>query len=192
MVYAAFDQPAFLEALLAQIAAWNRRRMEVVLASSVDLYIKRAWYENTLFWSPKTWKRFILPHLQADAELAHAAGAKFGYLITADCMPLLELIAEAGVDVIQGVDPARYDLAETKRRIGGRVCLWGGVNGHMTVEMGTPEAVAEEVHLAMTTLAPGGGFILSPVDNVREDNALTRRNVAALIAAWRAAAQIQV
>lgn len=184
MMYAVYDQPDFQMALLDLIAAWNRKRMEIVLRAGVDLYIKRAWYENVNFWSPKTWRRFIAPVLQADVELAHDHGAKFGYLITADCMPLLEDIAATGVDVIVGVDPMKFDLAETKRRLKGRVCLWGGINGHLTVERGTPEQVRAEVRTALERLGPDG-LILSPVDNVRANDESARRNVRALIAAYR-------
>jgi uroporphyrinogen-III decarboxylase len=186
MMLAPYDDPEFLEQLLAIIAEWNRSRMEVVLEAGVDLYIKRAWYENCDFWSPKTWRKYIYPLLKADAELAHARGARFGYLITSHAMPLLEMIAEAGVDVIIGVDPEKWDLAAAKGNLAGKVCLWGGVNGHMTVEKGTTEDVRAEVETALSVLAPGGGFILSPVDNVREDTPTSRRNVEALIEAWRA------
>jgi uroporphyrinogen-III decarboxylase len=186
MMLAPYDDPEFLEQLLGIIAEWNRSRMEVVLEAGVDLYIKRAWYENCDFWSPKTWRKYIYPLLMADAELAHARGARFGYLITSHAMPLLDMIAEAGVDVIIGVDPEQWDLAAAKEKLAGKVCLWGGVNGHMTVEKGTPEDVRAEVETALSVLAPGGGFILSPVDNVREDTPISRRNVEALIEAWRA------
>jgi uroporphyrinogen-III decarboxylase len=100
-------------------------------------------------------------------------------------MPLLEGIGEAGVDVIQGVDPLKYDLAETARRIGGKVCLWGGVNGHLTVERGTVEEVVAETRQALDLLAPTGGFILSPVDNIRQDTPTSRANLAAMLAEWR-------
>jgi hypothetical protein len=186
MMLTPYDDPDFLEQLLAIIAVWNRSRMEVVLEAGVDLYIKRAWYENCDFWSPKTWRKYIYPILKADAELTHARGARFGYLITSHAMPLLDMIAEAGVDVIIGVDPEQWDLAAAKGMLAGKVCLWGGVNGHLTVEKGTPEEVRAEVETALSVLAPGGGFILSPVDNVREDTPTSRRNVEALIEAWRA------
>ena len=74
-------------------------------------------------------------------QLAHEHGARFGYIITSKAMPLLDLIAEAGVDVVIGVDPREWDLARTKAKIGDRVCLWGGVNGHLTVEQGSEEEV---------------------------------------------------
>ena len=114
-----------------------------------------------------------------------AAAALFGYLVTANCMPLLEGIAEAGVDVLIGVDPARWNLAEAKQKLAGRVCLWGGVNGHLTMERGTPEAVRREVRTALSGLGSGNGFILSPVDNIRELTPLSRGNVQALIEEWK-------
>ncbi len=185
MIYAAYDQPAFIHDLLGMIDDWNRTRMQVTLEMGVDLYIKRAWYENCDFWSPKVWKDFIFPTLQSDVELAHRHGTLFGYLITANCMPLLDMIAAAGVDVIIGVDPATWDLALAEKQLGGKVCLWGGVNGHLTVERGTVEAVQAEVAQGIRILAAGNGFILSPVDNIRELNPTSQRNGNALIREWK-------
>ncbi len=187
LVYAAHDQPQFVVDMLDLIATWNRQRMTVMLRAGVDLFIKRAWYENLDFWSPAGWRRFLLPIVQADVALAHAHGARFGYLITSNCTKLLPLLVEAGIDAVIGVDPHAWDLARAKAELGHRVCLWGGVNGHLTVEQGTPAQVEAEVADAMRILAPGGGFILSPVDNVREDTPTARANVSALIAAWQTA-----
>lgn len=187
MIFATYDQPDFLHALLDMIAQWNRSRMEVLLDVGIDLYIKRTWYENCDFWSPKGYRDFLLPILKADAQLAHDKGAAFGCLLTANCMPLLDMFAEAGVDVMIGVDPAEWDIAIAKQKLAGKVALWGGVNGHLTVEQSAEDAVRQEVRTAMETLAPGGGFILSPVDNVREDTPLSRQNVTALIDEWRKA-----
>ena len=185
MMLALYDQPDFIAEMLDIIAEWNRSRMEVVLSAGVDLYIKRAWYENLDFFSPRFWRQFIYPILQADIELAHSRGAKFGYLITSNVMPLLDMFVELGIDTVIGVDPEQWDLAETKRKLGGRVCIWGGVNGHLTVEQGTEEEVRQAVQEAMRICAPGGGFILSPVDNVREHTALSAANARALIDEWR-------
>jgi len=54
----------------------------------------------------------------------------------------------------------------------------------MTVEQGTSEEVREQVQKAMKVLSPNGGFILSPVDNVRELTDLSQANVLALIDEW--------
>ncbi len=185
MVFAIFDRPEFVREMLDVIADWNQQRMAVVLDAGVDLYIKRAWYENCDFFTPATWREFIFPILKADVELAHERGAKFGYLITANVMPLLDMFAELGIDAVIGVDPDAWDLPVAKAKLAGKVCLWGGVSGHLTVEHGTEDEVREAVRQAVDVLAPGGGFILSPVDNVRENTPTARANVAAFLGEWR-------
>jgi hypothetical protein len=185
MIFASYDQPQFLHEMLEIIHLWNQSRMKVVLDRGVDLYIKRAWYENLDFWTPHSYREFLLPILKSDVELAHSYGAKLGYIITSNCMSLLEIFAEIGIDALIGIDPAEWDLATTKQRIGDQICLWGGINGHLTIEQGTTEMVRHEVDQAVETLAPGSGFILSPVDNVREITPRANENIQTLILEWQ-------
>ena len=183
--YAVFDQPDFVASLLEIIADWNKARMEVILDAGIDLIIKRAWYENCDYFTPRHYRQFIKPILESETALAHQYGTKFGYIITSSCMPLLDDIRDARVDTIMGVDPQQWDLEIAQQKLGGRVCLWGGVNGHLTVELGEAGDVKFEVQQALRILSSGGGFILSPVDNVREFTETSRANVAALIDEWQ-------
>ena len=185
MIYTAMDKPDLLEKMLQIISEWNQARMIALLELGIDIYTKRAWYETCNFWSPKTFEIFLLPIIKKEADLAHQYNAKYGYIATDKVSPLLPLLRESGIDVLIGIDPHAYDLNETKQALDGKVCLWGGVNGHLTVEIGTENEVRVEVQNAMRELSPGGGFILSPVDNVREDDEVSRRNVAALIYEWK-------
>jgi len=184
----AVDRPEFVKRLLEIIERWNTARMALMLEQGIDLLVRRAWYEHADVWSPRLFEEFILPGLRRDAEQVHAAGAKFGYLMSCCSLPLVEMMVEAGVDVLLGVDPAQdrtMDLGALKRKARGRMCLWGGVCGYLTVECGTPEEVRQQVRDAIVTLGPGGGLILAPVTNVREDNARVWRNLEALVETWR-------
>lgn len=185
MVFSSLDQPAFLHEILRIIADWNQARMRALLDMGIDLYIKRTWYETCNFWSPKTFEKFIAPILKEDSDICHAAGVKFGFIATDKAMPLLKFYPQLGVDVLIGIDPHTYDLQKTKEILKGKVCLWGGVNGHLTVEMGSEEETRAETRNALEVLGAEGGFILSPVDNVREDTQLSRKNVEALINEWK-------
>ncbi|MBN1402323.1 MAG: hypothetical protein JXA74_15895 [Anaerolineae bacterium] len=187
MMLAPYDQPEFLQALLDLIGRWNRQRMEVTLREGVDLYIRRAWYESCAFWTPANYRRFLYPVLEEEVRLAHQYDTKFGYIISADAMPLLDDFVALGIDVLIGVDPREWDLQATKAKLQGKICLWGGLNGPLTVEQGQQAEVRQAVRTALEILAPGGGFILSPVDNVRsEASSRWRENVHTLIDAWRA------
>jgi len=188
LVLLAIDEPEFVKELFDLIADWNRQQMKVLLDEGVDLFIRRAWYESADFWSPGLYRQFILPSVKKDVEMVHQAGAKFGYIMTTGTMPLLDMLLEADIDVLIGVDPVQgkgTDLRAMKQKLSGKICLWGGVNGFITVERGTQAEVREAVETAIEILAPGGGFILSPVDNIRDNSPGTWANVEAFIEAWK-------
>jgi len=181
------EQPAFVADLLDMIHRWNMRRMEAVLSAPVDLYIRRAWYEGCDFVTPGFYRDVILPRLKREVDLAHQHGAKFGYICSSGTRPMLDYYLEAGIDVLIGVDPVQgthTDMPRLKEKLGGRVCLWGGVSGAVTVEMGGEEEVRGAVRQAIQSLGPDG-FILSPVDNITVDAPLTWHNIDVLIDEWR-------
>ncbi|MGD0009360.1 MAG: uroporphyrinogen decarboxylase family protein [Terriglobia bacterium] len=181
------DQPAFVEGLLEMIHVWNQRRMAVVLSGKVDIFIYRAWYEGCDFVKPKFYREAILPRLKSDVAFAHEHGALFGYICSSGILPLLDDYLEAGIDVLIGIDPVQgtyTDLVAIKKKTTGRICLWGGVSGAVTVEMGEKEEVRAAVRQAIEALGPEG-FILSPVDNITVDASRTWQNLEVFIDEWK-------
>ena len=188
LMFAAIYDTEFVEAMAQLISWWNQKRMEVMLDMGIDLFLKRGWYESADFWPPDLYRRFILPSLKKEVQMAHQAGAKFGYIMTTGTMPLLDILLESGIDVLVGVDPVQgrgTNLAALKQKLSGKICVWGGVNGFVTVEMGNREKIQKAVETAIDILAPGGGFILSPVDNIRDTSENTWKNVEFMIEAWK-------
>jgi uroporphyrinogen-III decarboxylase len=183
----ALEQPAFVTNLLDMIHRWNLQRMELVLSAPVDLYFRRAWYEGCDFVLPHFYRDAILPRLKREVDLAHERGAKFGYICSSGTRPMLDYYPDAGVDVLVAVDPIQgthTDMALMKRKLAGKVALWGGVSGAVTVEMGTEDDVRSAVRRAIGVLGPDG-FILSPVDNITVDAPLTWQNIDVFIDEWR-------
>ena len=186
----AYDHPDFLTRYLALIERWNRERLAVVLSQKPDLLVRRGWYENADFWSPETYRRFLLPGLKRDVEQVHAAGARLGYIVSCSSMPLLDSFLEADVDILMGVDPAQdrmMDLRVLKQKTQGRMALWGGVCGYLTMETGSAEDIRRQVRNAVSILGPGGGLLLAPVTNVRADTPTSWRNVEAMVDEWKKA-----
>jgi len=188
----AYDDPDFLAALIGIVEDWNHRRLEVHLQAGVQLVVRRAWYEGTDFWSPTFFRQFILGGLKREVDMAHEAGARYGYIITSGMLPIADSLLESGLDVIIGVDPGEgkgTTLSDVRDEFGGRVALWGGVSGPLVVEEGTEDDVRHAVEDAMETLAPTGRFILCPVDNVRADTEHAWSNVRTFIHTWRSLTQ---
>jgi hypothetical protein len=185
----ALTRPELIQEYARIIHRWNLQQLEVYLAeTAAELIVRRGWYETTEFWTPPIWRTVIAPTLRREAEVVHQAGRRFGYIITSAFLPLLDDILDCGVDVLIGVDPEEgkgttLPAIKAKCRAAGRA-LWGGVSGPVTVELGGEAQTREAVRRALELLGPEG-FILSPVDNVREDTETSRRNTRALIEAWQ-------
>jgi hypothetical protein len=183
-------RPEVVEEYARIINEWNLRQIAIYLdVTAADLIVRRAWYETTEFWTPAAFRRIVAPGIRREAALVHQAGRMFGFIVTSAFLPLLDDLLESGVDVLIGLDPGEgkgTDLAEVKRRWrAGNRALWGGVSGPLTVERGTESDVDAAVTEALRVLGRDGGFILSPVDNVREDTETAWRNTYRFIETWK-------
>ena len=186
-VLTAIDRPDFLDELLEVIHRWNLTRMTLLLEAGLDLFVRRGWYEGTSFWSPGLYRRFILPRVKTEVDLAHEAGAKFGYIMTVGANQFADLLVEAGVDVVIGVEDVQdrgMNLAELKGKLGGKIALWGGVTGFLHIEEGTEADSRDATMRALDALGPDG-FILSPVDNIRDSSEAVWHKVLSFIDAWK-------
>ncbi len=183
-------QPELIREYANIICDWNLKQIEIYLdVTAADLIIRRGWYETTEFWTPAAFRRIVAPTLTKEAALIHQAGKKYGYIITSAFMPILDDILDAGVDVLIGLDPKEgkgTDLQKVKDKFTAKKkCLWGGVSGAVTVESGTAEETEGAVIQALSVLGKGGSFILSPVDNVREDTPNAWQNTSRFIETWK-------
>ena len=184
------ENPGLLSEYMRLIHEWNLKRISIYLdVTSADIIFRRAWYETTEFWSPTAYRQIILPFLKKEVELVHQAGRKFGLITTCAFAPLLDDILDSGIDVLVGVDPEQgkgTDLARIKIRFTEKKrALWGGVNGALTLEQGTAADTEQAVKHALEVLGPDNGFILSPVDNVREETPQSWDNTRAFIQTWQ-------
>jgi uroporphyrinogen decarboxylase len=85
---------------------------------------------------------------------------------------LLPDLIEAGLDIYNPVQftAANMDLKGLKKDFGNDLVFWGGgVNTQSTLRNGSPERVSDEVKRIVDIMAPGGGFVFTPVHNIQED-----------------------
>jgi hypothetical protein len=187
LMFKVLNDAGFVRELLRIIHEWNKSRMITVLSEGVDLYLRRSWYEGCDFVTPEFLEDTILPLLKSEAGLVHQHGAKFGYICSSGHIPMLDAYLESGIDVLVGLDPVQgthTDMSFIKKKIGHRICLWGGVSGAITVERGSEKEIREAVRSAVETLGRKG-FILSPVDNITIDDPRTWENVRIFIDEWQ-------
>ena len=85
---------------------------------------------------------------------------------------LLPDLIEAGLDIYNPVQftAANMELEGLKKDFGKDLVFWGGgINTQSTLKNGSPGQVRDEVKKILDIMAPGGGFVFTPVHNVQED-----------------------
>ncbi|MBI2504097.1 MAG: hypothetical protein HYW07_12800 [Candidatus Latescibacteria bacterium] len=185
LIYAFQDDPGLVEELLEIIWRWHLKRIEILLEEKVEIILHEGWYELPDFWGVEPYRRFLKPLLQKEAAMVHQAGAIFSYIMTKGIMPLLDDFLEIGMDILWGADPiqGQADLPKLKEKLGGRMCIWGGMNAILTLGEGTPQDAEKAVEEAVRILAPGGGFVLFPVDQIVAGTPW--ENIEAMLGRWR-------
>lgn len=180
------EHPDEFDALLTAIQQADKARVAAALEyPEIDLICMRGWYSSTDFWSPAIFKTYFKPRIAELAAMAHARKKLFAYVMTTGVLTLASELIEAGVDLLYYVDPVQdhLDLAEAKRRFGGRLAVSGGINSSVTLGKGTAGEINQAVQTALSVYGREGGFILSPVDALFPDTPWS--SVQTMIAAWK-------
>jgi uroporphyrinogen decarboxylase len=170
MIYAVFDDPAWVEDALDAVTERDIDMLRTMRGTKMDLLETGGGHNSSTVISPAIFEKFILPrerriHAFARDELK----LRTVYHTCGGMMPLLELLTEVGATAHETLTPPSMggdvDLAEVKRRIGGKVCLIGGFDQFNGFERATPEETAEMVRRCFEAAGAGGGYILNPSDH---------------------------
>jgi uroporphyrinogen decarboxylase len=112
--------------------------------------------------SPRVLDEFFGPSLRRVTETAHQRGLKIIIHSCGNINQLLDLFVQWGFDGVHSLEPtAGVDLAEVKRRVGGRMCIFGNLDISHVMSQGTRQEVEEAVKSALRASAKNGGFIMA-------------------------------
>ena len=170
MLFMAMDQPEVFSELMDVVHGWDKRNMEIMLDTPVDLILRRGYYEGATFWSPGLYRRFFAPPFREVTAMVHQSDRLMGYTMSVGVMPLLDVLAEVGYDVHYLLDPIqhgdRIDLGEVKSAFDQKIAVIGGLNEPITLEQGTREQIRQEVFDSVRILGAGGGLVLTPAEAI--------------------------
>lgn len=132
------------------------------------IYIGDAWSSASVI-SPGMFEEFCLPYYRLAAEEIHRLGLKVYLHICGNSSPILELMADTGVDAIEPLDPlGGVSLADARNRVGRRVALKGGINT-LTLLNGTPDEVEAETRACMEICKDLPGYLFGTGDDIPRD-----------------------
>ena len=151
-----FDRTAYYQASLA--AAYAEAGVDIVMLGD-DVA-----HQKGLIMSPALWVRFLKARLSRTIKTIKNTRAETKVFYHSDGMitDLIPELIEAGVEVLNPVQPDCLEPEALKNKFGEALTFFGGVSVQKTMPFGTPEDVSNEVRLRVRTLGAGGGFILCP------------------------------
>ena len=135
------------------------------------------------FMSPAQFADLVTPYL---AKLIRSYREMGFYSIKhtdGNIMPIIDQLVDCKPDALHSLDPQGHvDIAEVKRRYGGRVCLIGNVNCGL-LQTGTEEQARESARYALRHGMPGGGYVFSTSNCVYTGMRLARYEL--MLDVWR-------
>ena len=185
-VIMAMENPSQFRMLTDIMFEFDKMRTEIMLSTGkVDMIVQRGWYSSTDFWSPKLFRKFVLPRLKELVEIVHQSGALFAYVMTTGLMAMLDELKEAKIDLLYFVDPVQdtINMREFKERVGGAFAVAGGVNSGVTLGSGKQDDIKNSVFSAIETFGKDEKFILSPVDALFPDT--PEESFETMVNAWK-------
>jgi uroporphyrinogen decarboxylase len=171
-----------------KMAYWERALQEVGDLVDVVLEFDDMAGQQTLLFSPATYRRVIKPRHQRLFARIHelAPTAKLFLHSCGAIRPLIPDLIDIGVNILNPVQisAAGMNLRELKRDFGRDIVFWGGgVDTQGVLGTATPQQVRVHVRANIEALAPGGGFIFAPVHDVQAN--VPPENLVAMWEAWK-------
>lgn len=148
-------------------------QLKAILEEGVR-YFYSSWYAHSLSvgWSPQIFSQWFLPMIKEHVALIHSYDGLVSYYDDGKMMGIVEMLLEAGVDVIETCTPppvGDFDLAEAGKLCSGKMTLMGYTDLIYVIQKGTVEDVRRTVEEACRIGGKDGCFILGTSDSIREN-----------------------
>ena len=172
-----FEDPEGLKKEAQRGVEWRLRETEkIVKWGNVDTFglCSDYCFNTNPFMSPDQFSEFVAPYLARIIRDFRDCGFHVIKHTDGNIMPILDQLVECNPHALHSIDPQGHvDIAEVKRRVGGRVCLIGNVSC-AALQTGSLAEVEESVRYALESGMPGGGYIFSTSNCVYTGLALER------------------
>ena len=140
-----------------------------LVAHGVDAVKVSSPYAGSGFISPRFYREFVAPYEGRIARAVRQLGVPAYVHTCGKVSDRLEIMVEAGFSGVECLDPpplGDVELADAKRRIGGRAFIKGNIDPVHVLLSGTAERVRQDARLRLEAGMPGGGYILSTACSV--------------------------
>lgn len=127
--------------------------------------------QKGLMMSRELWRKYLGQGMRAMIRAAREVKPNIlsWYHSDGDIAPLVPDLIEAGVNILNPVQPECCDAEFLKRTYGDRLAFWGGLGVQSVIPFGTSDQVREHVRKQIEKLGRGGGYVVGPSHVLERD-----------------------
>ncbi|HPD16470.1 MAG TPA: uroporphyrinogen decarboxylase family protein [Planctomycetota bacterium] len=181
------ERPAWAECLLQRLYQQNMLRAIAFARAGADLITTGddVASQKALIFAPDTWRRLIHSRW---AEVWRTIKeirptTRIWYHSDGNIAAIVPELVEAGLDILNPLQPECLDVDALHKRFGDRLTFDGTIGTQSTMPWGTPEQVRARVREVIRKYGRRGGLIISPTHVLEPEVPLA--NIDALFAACR-------
>jgi uroporphyrinogen decarboxylase len=165
------ENPDFADQLMKIMADYHLQIGKKMVTIGVDIIFlgDDVGTQNAPMISRSMYHKFLTPKYAKIIEELKKINKdlKFAYHCCGHIDHILPELVEAGVDIIQVMQPGSVDFAKVKKQFGKKISFWGGIDVQKLIPNATPKEVVYTVKSALNKLGKNGGYIIGMTHNVQ-------------------------
>ena len=181
------ERPAWAECLLERLHRNARILARALAEAGADILATGddVASQKGLMFSPQVWRKMILSRWAVIWQEVHALRPeiKTWYHTDGNCLSIVGEMADAGLDILNPLQPECLDLDAVYQRWGTRLCFDGCIGTQSTMPWGTPAQVRVRVKEVLEKYGRSGGLFIAPTHVLEPEVPIA--NIEALLEACR-------
>ena len=173
ILMAMISEPETAELLFERMTVYKEEIAANWAKAGVDIivYGDDVGTQRNLMMSKEMWRHFLKPRLARVIKAAKDVNpdAVIFYHSDGNIMEIIPDLIEAGVEILNPVQPECMDPIEVANLYGDKLSFWGTIGTQTTFPYGTPADIRSACQNMLDTVGKKGGLILAPTHILEPD-----------------------
>lgn len=163
-----YTNEKFVTRLLDRLLRWKMEQCKRLIECGVDMILTSddLGIQTGLMLSPDIIRKYFIPRYRIWFSELKKQDVYILFHTDGKVEQIIPDLIDAGIDVLNPVQPECMDPVSIKEMYGDRVSIHGTISVQKTLPFGTVEDVRNEIETRIMTVGRGGGLIIAPTHTI--------------------------